>query len=403
MVGSKRTRTVMVVVMLLAGCSGGDRPAVKNAIVGAGSPQAERQLTWGNEQEMPNHSHTLQDAMAVAQRFSVITAVPEAYAPYVGLMKARNPELQLFVYVNGIADATPNGGSRPEAWYVKDRVGNRVRTNFGFDLMDPAHPDWVADRVAVCRSALARSHYDGCFLDNLGVGSLHVPGSSGVPIDPRRNQEWQKKDWLDATSDLASTVQSQLGVPLVVNGLISGSAYFDPTVPSRELLDTAGRALAEAFVRGANDPSGVYRSEAAWKADVDMLADAAARHRQVLALTKVWSKASRAEKDSWHRYALATFLLGSDGTSRFAFSSGRHSDTLASIPLNRVSLGAPLGRYAKVHGAYERSFANGKVIVNPAESSVRVKLDHPHVDLDGTTRLEFTLPPHDALILRLPG
>ena len=102
---------------------------------------------------------------------------------------------------------------------------------------------------------------------------------------------------------------------IVGNGLATGPEYFSPTAPTSQLFAGLDGGFTEAFLRTPHQRATRYFTPDAWKQSVDMLVDAGARRKPVLALTKVWSSATSAQVANWHRYSLASFLLGSDGTS----------------------------------------------------------------------------------------
>ena len=125
---------------------------------------------------------------------------------------------------------------------------------------------------------------------------------------------WTENDWLSATSGVPTYVKSTLGDRMVVgNGLGNGARYFDPAGPTEQILDGADGGVAEAWLRSSSMAVTKFKKEVAWQQDLDMLKDAGARGTHVLAMTKVWVSGTVAQKDQWHKYALASFLLGTDG------------------------------------------------------------------------------------------
>lgn len=376
---------------------------VANATAGmpsAAAADAPSWRAWGVEQESPTHTFTQSQAVDIAQNFNLITATRDSFRPYVAAMRSANTKLKLYAYTNQTFARGDQFNAFPPNWYIRDTSGNKIKNDWGLWLMDPGNPNWVTNRVNDCLDAVQRSGYDGCFLDNMGTGSIYVPNLSGTPVNPRTGAQWTKADWMKATVAQAEQLRSQTGRPLVVNGLGNGSSYFDPASPTSRLLAATNRGLAETFVRAATSGVTNYRSEALWKKDVDMLVDAHAKRQQVLAYTKVWVPATDAQKRQWHRYAFATFLLGDSGMGKFTFSFGKDTANLVDHPWWKVPIGSPQGGYLKVGGVYRRTFSNGLVVVNPTSSSITVDLGGTYVDLNGTTRKVLTLAPHDAQILR---
>jgi hypothetical protein len=243
----------------------------------------------------------------------------------------------------------------------------------------------------------------------LGPGTLTPGYLSSTPIDPTTGAPWTNTDWLTATTNLASTVAAALpGVYLIGNGLGNGTQYFTPSWgPSSVLFGPLVAVDAQGFVRGDTDPPTKFRPESSWKADVDMLVDAAGRGRSVTVEAKVWnSTATQDQMNAIHRYALATFLLGTDGNQYWYWSdTGSESAVIENTPYENVNVGTPVAPYAKMLGAYQRRYSGGLVVVNPTSSSVTVPLGAGQwTTLDGTTVSgSFTLAANTGDVLSAPG
>jgi hypothetical protein len=107
------------------------------------------------------------------------------------------------------------------------------------------------------------------------------------------------------------------------------------------------------------------------------------------------------EKDRWHEFALASFLLGMEGSSFFHFSYEPHADPLRWHPWWDPDIGRSLESYRVVDGAYRRGFSRGLVFVNPSDGPVDVSFSGSFTFLDGR-RVEgsMTLRPHTGAILQ---
>jgi hypothetical protein len=132
-----------------------------------------------------------------------------------------------------------------------------------------------------------------------------------------------------------------------------------------------------------------------------MLANAGPRGRFVMAMTKVDKPGTAAQLQQVHRYALASFLLGTDGTQYFFFSPNGNNDGVNApdTPDDHVNVGSPLGGYtALANGAFMRRFSAGVAAVNPGTATVTINLGGSYVDLDGHTVQQATLAPHTGMI-----
>jgi hypothetical protein len=298
-------------------------------------------------------------------------------------------------------------GVYPESWYLKDRSGAYVRSMGVWPdhyLMDPTKEGWIADRIRMCRTFLQTSGYDGCMVDMLGLASLSPSYVTGVPIDPRTELPWTPEAWLSATSSFAAQVKEAVKPAVVIaNGLGLGPAYFARGAPSAQLLTGIDGGIAEAWLRNAWALPTSFPSVERWRQDVDMLADAARDGKCVMTYTKLWADADEATSEAWYRFALASFLLGTDGHSYFAFSAGRFNDPLSPFAA-KVDLGAPLSRYRQIGRVFDRPFELGRVVVNPTDALWVIELDEEFVTLDGASvEQRFVVQPHSGEILIAVG
>lgn len=351
-----------------------------------------------------NRSGTMTAAIAVrdASTFDLIVAKPKTYAPFVADMRAANPRLVLLAYFNGTFAGSSDGDAYPATWYVRDPYGNQVKSvRWGNYMMNPASTGWIGNRRETCQDLVASSGYDGCSLDVLGTTPVtSADFVTGTPINPATGRPWTPAEWLTATSGLADAVRDFVGAPVYGNGIGDGPRYFDPVAPSSALFTGVDGGMAEGFLRSGRAPLDVFPTLDEWKANVDMLVDAGSRGRRLIVVTKSWNTGTSAQKNALHKFALASFLLGNDGRSRFSFLYDESLDPAAGHPWWKTRLGSPTGAYAALGtGAYARGFVNGKVVVNPSTNPVSVPLGGTFTTLDGQTVSTVTLAPHSGEVL----
>jgi hypothetical protein len=206
---------------------------------------------------------------------------------------------------------------------------------------------------------------------------------------------------LSATDGLAEAIKSAISPALVYgNGIGTGDKYFNHGTD--RLLHGLDGVIAEVFMRTGYQSLNTYRTEAKWRLDVDMLADASANGDSVLVVTKTWASGTDAKKESIHRYALASFMLGDGGTNQFVFLKNEGDSVTTWRSLWDTDLGAPLGSYYKNNGLYVRDFVNGKVVVNPTSDTRSINLGGSYRLSNGNIRTSLTLQPHTADILSEP-
>jgi Hypothetical glycosyl hydrolase family 15 len=337
-------------------------------------------------------------AVAQAERFDVIGALPWTYRNDVAAMKAANPGLILLAYMNATFAQRHEGHRYPAAWYLRDANGNRVRSrNFGNYLMDPTDPAWIHDRVETCGRFLRVSHYDGCILDMLGTAPVNAGYVTAAPIDPSTGQPWTADAWLQATSALGTAVKRGNAQALVVgNGLQDGTRFFDQTAPSSAILEGIDGGIAETWLRNAAQPLDRYPNVAAWQRSIDMLH---ATDADVFVMTKTWTAGTPEEKEAWHRFAYASFLLGYAGHAYFTYSSALVASVASDRLADTTAIGAPVESYERVGRVFERRFTGGLVVVNPGATSTTTRLDGTLRGADGQPIRSIDLGPHGAAIL----
>jgi Hypothetical glycosyl hydrolase family 15 len=348
---------------------------------------------------------TQAQAITVAQQFDLIVAEANSFGKYVSVMKAANPLLRILVDFDGSEDTSTGGTGFPASWYATSSTGARIHSNgFGFYLMNPANPLWGANLGQRCAAAIAKSHYDGCFLDSMGTAPLGAGYCSALPINPSTGAVWTASDWLAANTATAARAQAvNPGALIAVNGLADGVKYFASGGATSTLLGTSSSvAMAEIWGRLEGQPVTTFRTEAKWLLDVNMLVDAEARGDSVLAVTKLWVSATAAQQAAWHKFTLATFLLGANGHSYYSFVGSKTNAALTQdYAWDHINIGTPLGPYAKVGGLYQRSFTNGIVVVNPTTAAATLNLSATYTNLDGSLVTSETFAPDTADIFLL--
>jgi hypothetical protein len=375
-------------------------PAVDSGRAGIGTvANAGKVRAWA-VQDPCCKVFTEDQAVAMAKRFDVITEHWQTLHPYVGQMRAANPQLLLFVYMNGTftykTDLT-------EAAYAHDADGKRISTLSRpiTWLLEPTAPEAITYQERRADGLLKVSGYDGLYLDLLGPAALSLTYVTSLPVNPATGEVWTSNDWMKATTSLAAGLRERFTPrPIFCNGLRNGGSYFNPGFPTEQLFDSGIEGcIPEAWLRAAIDPITTYPTESVWKKNVDMLVDAGARGASVMVMTKTWTSGTVAQKDAWYKFALASYLLGNDGRAWFSFSY-EPKDAKVGRRFNRIFLGAATGAYAKVNGVYQRTFTGGRALVNPTNSTFAIQLGGTYSTLEGALVTSVTLGPKTAEILK---
>lgn len=375
-----------------------------------------------NEDFNPTPAFTQAFANAQAAGSDLIIATQWQYGPYLAGMRSTNPALVILCYANAAyADKLdgPNSGKHPVAQYARNVEADYLRSRgWGNWLMDPSNAGWRSGRGAKAAAVIAASGYDGVWWDMLTAAPLWLgPPSYNYPADaagnlvtgpaapknPATGVAWTRAAWLSAMGALAAATKTYLGSePVSGNALTSGSGYFASGSPSSVVFSTGvPELMAEAFVRDGDAAMTSWRSEAAWKQDVDMLVHAGANGRRVQAYCKAWGTGTQAEKDRIHLYALATFLLGTNGQSLFSFRYDKNRVTPhAWWATVKANLGTATEAYFKIGNIYRRSFTGGVVVVNPTTTDDAVT--GTFETITGAAVTNPTIGAHTGAILFFP-
>ena len=357
---------------------------------------------WMSPFEAPNGTFTQAQAVAAATATDIVIATRYQYRGLVNAMRGANPKVVVYAYSNAAAIAPSDVSLYASNLFAKDATGKRVKSMYGNYIMDISKPGWLTSRVNDCKNALALSGYDGCYYDMLGSGLLFPGYLSALPINPATGVAWTHAQWIARTSQMIQQIRAALpGRPIIGNGTNNGRRYWANPGGSKPLVNTVKTIVTECYIRLPNEPINVAIGFARWKQDLDMITDAEANGNALLVETKVEVPATQAQLDKWHKFSLASFLLGTNGRSKYEFTTTLDLSThYTDDPWARPNLGAPAGSYY-VHstGAYVRDFQGGKVVVNPTSASITVPLGRAYTTLDGRSVSSLTLAPETGEVL----
>jgi hypothetical protein len=240
-----------------------------------------------------------------------------------------------------------------------------------------------------------------------GCSSLDASYNKGglVPVDANGKTFTADAWYSEVSSPIADQTERVTGMPVEANGIGSGTRYFQN---SKRLLDFATAGDAEIWMRGPSSSITAWPADKKWQTEVQALADAAQNDRGINATVKTWTTAGSAQVEQWRRFTLGSFLIGNQGHATFEFSPMQKQVAWADhSPLYDMQIGTPtqtlvnVTGYQTQTGVYQRSFTNGRVIVNTGSSVVTVALGGTYHTVDGTAVSQVSVPAHDASILTL--
>lgn len=351
-----------------------------------------------------NQVITVAQAISDATTYNVIVGLQRTFQPFLAQMHQANPSLKMIVYLNGAFAQSTQGSLYPSSWYSRNAQGGQViQSSFANFMMDPDNAGWIQNRQQSCAQDMALGGWNGCYLDAVGPGSF-IPGYlDSTPIDAATGQPWTDAAWVAATSSLAQQVQlANPSALIVANGINNGYAFLTPSLgPTSKFFNAVGGGVAQGWLRPNNALITQNPSESRWLDDVNLLVSAGAEGKSVFAYVKVWTPASLAQITAVHSFALASFLLGTNGHQYFYFNStGSESAAPPDSAYDHVDIGMPTGAYVQeADGVFERSFTGGMVVANPTTSTITVALGATYIDLEGNSVSSMTLAPDAGDVL----
>jgi Hypothetical glycosyl hydrolase family 15 len=208
-----------------------------------------------------------------------------------------------------------------------------------------------------------------------------------------------------STDQILASVRIALGTRLLIADTYAwadGASLEEHGSDVEGLLSEVDGACVCQFLRAPDAPLATFRPDSEWKRDVDGLASLSSRPNLIVLVATRFDQVSDEEADqlqSWFDYALASFLMGENGShAYFSFQGARADDYMASEELG-VALGLPVGRYFPTYGVYARHFQHGLVVVNPGNTARELPLARVYVTPAGETLTRLMLVPHTGQIL----
>jgi len=278
------------------------------------------------------------------------------------------------------------------------------KTNKNF-LMNPMSTQsyggdagWAAYVAHQCVTKMAQAPLsNGCFLDQTSSA-----GDTGfvtsLPIDPQTGKLFTLPDFMHAVNLVGNAAAAR--APTIGNSYESGYRYY---ANSTNIVDQSSVGVFEAeHWLGATQPRDA-ETLSKWKMDVQMLIDSQAHgHGVMLNFGDMSTNLAQ-----WQCFNVATMLLGNNGHVWLHFdsssSTGPNSWQL-NTPIMNAPIGTPTETYTTTdqylqNGVYQRSFTNGRVLVNPTGSTITVNLGATLTTIDGTSVTSISMPPYTGTVL----
>src|ERR1043166_2680073 len=258
-------------------------------------------------------------------RFSVLVAHQKKYKGLTSGMKLVNPENRVFIYSNGTANVRTD---LPNEMYAHDVNGKRISIT-GWPqnptlLMEPSNQAWRDYLSDLAMKNLTGSGYDGIYIDVLGPAGVSVGYVAAVPVNQQTGKQYTKLEWLNACRDLATYIKTKTGKEVFGNGWGNGPAYFNASAPTSIMTSKNADGVSidagepEGWLRGATQSVSGYPNETRWLQEVAMQQKSTGVAAMVMC--KLWTSWTRAQRDAWLEFAVATYLMGNKGLDHIMFT-----------------------------------------------------------------------------------
>ena len=285
-------------------------------------------------------------------------------------------------------------------WLLYDKNKKAVLDSNGaplYDIRNDAVRKQLAEDVAKVADA---PNIEGVVLSGVGVDLVRT---TAAPIftGTKAFSEVQRRDAVDGLLRIVrDRVQNKL---LIIGGYAwrDGAAYAAKPEEAQNLATLADGVHIEEFMRSPISATNEFRSEAAWKKDVDYLSAISQDNKVVLITTRL--DASGATSDTvrqWLNLTVASYLLGKNGAHTYLqFDAGDAAYT--NDPVLSAPIGSPTEAYTKLDGGvYQRKFSKGIVLVNPSGDQKKAALQAQFKTLSGTViESSITMGPRTGIIL----
>ncbi len=261
-------------------------------------------------------------------------------------------------------------------------------------VLQPIDISQEADLINAGKSRIMQSANQAVSQGFDGVIIRDARPNTGVlsTVNPATNKPWTSAERGAAVSQIAQSFKTANPKQLVV------------TSQGADAVTGMDGNWFVNFVQVDASSATAYKSEADWKSEIDAFAKLSESRSQItLVSTVLPATTDEATGRKWGEYALASFLLGKQGSySYFSFQSGKVNElTLLDADPRIVRIGEAQGAYTVQDGVYKRAYSGGLVLVNPGTEEKKVSLQHPYrYNHDLVT--EITLPSHAGAVLLNP-
>jgi Hypothetical glycosyl hydrolase family 15 len=317
-------------------------------------------------------------------------------------LKAINPNLKVLVYQDlaGMTDGTgpeglsSSGVNYAEAntahpqWFLLNTNSERIDAN-GYPwlwMADIGNVSYQEQWTANVLKLLSHGPWNGVMMDDTNTTARYDTNPSSIAEYPTDAAYQAAVGSMLAYAGPRIQAAGKLAIPNI------GSWNEYPEVVERWLHYVSG-GVEEMFAKWSTKAGEGYQGPAEWQTQIEEIQTTERMGKYFLAITQ-----SEAGDTQAIRYGWASTLLGADGHTVYTAAANYTTETWSSE--YEVPLGAPTSAAIKLtSGAWERSFADGLVVVNPTSSAIDVSFGGSYSGSGLTNATGATLGANSAVIL----
>ena len=350
-------------------------------------------------------SATQSDAIAAANMSDIVSGLTVQIKQYGTAMRQANPNVQLYLYVNGELAQSKDCSTFPASWYLYSTAGAKVKSPNGNCAMYPlstqtwnGYAGWIDYVKHLCAQNLAQAPLaNGCFVDQIS-SALNSSWASALPVNPATKQVYTMSTWMGQMGQIGQTIEQFTGKPVIGNSYEGGARYWG--MPTNLINGYGIDSFESEHFLNANKTQ--WTKQSYWTKNIDMMIDAQSKGKRI---NVGFTDAPTTNEETWRQFVTASYLLGNNGNAWLAFcSTAKHSYSDPS-PLYGLPIGSPtqtatsVSGYQVAPGVYERKFTGGIVVANVSGSSVTVNLGGTYKTVSGSSLGSVTLANGNGAVL----
>ncbi len=251
-------------------------------------------------------------------------------------------------------------------WFLLDTSGQRIPASPGSDTyrMDPGNPGWRNFFVTRVLESQEKNGWSGLFLDNVEA-SLSDIQKNGITLANYPEDASYHAAVLGFLQYLNANYSLPYHRPLLANIIArrDEASWFS-------YLQYLDGAMQERWAVGWSPNE--YVTESKWKSDMALAEKTESQGKHIILVAP-----GNQTDSSRQNFAFASYLLLSNGTAAFRYSSEVNYSQVWLYDNYATDLGTPLGPRYQSGSLWRRDFTKGFVVVDPVNHTATISITSP--------------------------